>query len=371
MKSQNSVASANRFSSLQGLRGVAAATVVISHALGIFYVSGKDIETILESIGPISHLSGILAAKAVWVFFVLSGFVLTHQLATKPIGAFRFLGSRLVRLYLPVWVAINLNLLVIYLIQTSGKVIDFWIGAHPDSITTLGLIQEFLLIPDGYFLGPLWSLKWEVAFSLLVVLFWKAGVFNRFPVWTVFLSLAIATFGELIQNGWFKYIPMFVIGMSLHALRLRINQKKITVKLELFALFIAGLLPTISYLATSDFLFGETLRYVIDVPTSLIAICILFYVLMRSGLTSNLLETKPLQSLGDFSYSLYLFHLPLITFAFYFSNANVGWVALAFLASFVFSYFAYRIIEIPSHNLSRLIRGGSKVAKPKSAERLP
>ena len=355
----------NRFISLQGLRGVAAATVVVSHALGIFYVSGKDIGTVLEGFSPTSHFSGILAAKAVWVFFVLSGFVLTHQLASKPIGTFRFLGSRLVRLYLPVWVAITLNLMVIALIQRSGKVIDFWIGAHPDSITPIRLVQEFLLIPDGYFLGPLWSLKWEVAFSLLVVLFWKAKVIARLPVLTVVFSLVISTYGELVQNGWFKYIPMFVIGMALHSMLLKIKEKKISVRSEILALFVAGLLPTISYVATSNVFLGEALRYVIDVPTSLIAICILFYVLIRGGFTSKMLETKPLQSLGDFSYSLYLFHLPLITFAFYFSSASVSWVFVAFLASFGFAYLAYRVIEIPSHDLSRLIRGGSKAAKPR------
>ena len=357
--------SSKRFTSLQGLRGVAAATVVVSHAFGIFYVSGKDIGTVLESFGPISHLSGILAAKAVWVFFVLSGFVLTHQLASKPIGAFRFLGSRLVRLYLPVWVAITLNLIVIALIQGSGRVIDFWIGGHPDLITPLGLVQEFLLIPDGYFLGPLWSLKWEVAFSLLVVLIWKAKVIARFPGSTVVLSLVISTYGELVQNGWFKYIPMFVVGMALHSMLLKIKEKRIAPRFEILALLIAGLLPTISYVATSSVFLGEALRYVVDVPTSLTAICVLFYVLIRGGFTSKVLETKPLQSLGDFSYSLYLFHLPLITFAFYFSSASVGWVFVAFVASFGFAYLAYRVIEIPSHNLSRLIRGGSKAAKPK------
>jgi peptidoglycan/LPS O-acetylase OafA/YrhL len=358
MGSGESVVSSKRFTSLQGLRGVAAATVVVSHALGIFYVSGNDIGTVLESFGPISHLSGILAAKAVWVFFVLSGFVLTHQLASKPIGTLRFLGSRLVRLYLPVWVAVTLNLLVIGLIQGSGRVIDFWIGGHPDSITPLALVQEFLLIPDGYFLGPLWSLKWEVAFSILVVLFWKAKVIGRFPGSTVVVSLVISTYGELVQNGWFKYIPMFVIGMALHSMLLKIQDKKITPRFEILALIAAGLLPTISYVATSNFFFGEALRYVIDVPASLIAICVLFYVLIRGGFTSGILETKPLQTLGDYSYSLYLFHLPLITFAFYFSNASVGWVFVAFVASFGFAYLAYRTVEIPSHNLSKLIRGG-------------
>lgn len=182
---------------------------------------------------------------------------------------------------------------------------------------------------------------------------------SRFPVLTVVVSLALATFGELIQNGWFKYIPMFVIGMALHSLLLKTQEKSISLRFEILALVIAGLLPTISYLVTSDYFLGDDLRYVIDVPTSLVSICVVFYVLIRGGLTAKVLKTKPLQSLGDFSYSLYLFHLPLITFAFYFSNASVGWVFLSFVASFGFAYLAYRAIEIPSHNLSRFIRGAS------------
>jgi peptidoglycan/LPS O-acetylase OafA/YrhL len=348
-----------RFASLQGLRGIAAATVVVSHALGIFYISGADAGTVLESIRAVSHLSGILAAKAVWIFFVLSGFVLTHQLESRSSSAVRFVGARLIRLYFPVWFAIALNFGVIALIHSSGREIGFWIGGDPDLITPVNVVEEFLLLPEGYFLGPLWSLKWEVAFSLLVVLFWRVNLLKRFPLATIFVSLCVATYGELIQNGWLKYLPMFVIGMALHTLILGRWESEVSGRMEIVVLFVTLSLPTISYLITSETFLGVEYRYVLDVPISLVAISILFVAIIRGRFVRKLLEIKPLQNLGDFSYSLYLFHLPLISFAFYFSNASVMWVLLAFGLSFPIAYICYRLIEVPSHRLSKKIRGSS------------
>jgi peptidoglycan/LPS O-acetylase OafA/YrhL len=346
-----------KFASLQGLRGIAAATVVVSHALGIFYISGADSGTFLENIQAVSHLSGILAAKAVWVFFVLSGFVLTHQLESRSSNTVRFVGARLVRLYVPVWFAIALNFGVISLIESSGRDLGFWIGADPNLINPLKVVEEFLLLPEGYFLGPLWSLKWEVAFSLLVVLFWKVKLLKRFPIATVLVSLCFATYGEIIQNGWLKYLPMFVIGMALHTVILGRWKSELNGQMEIVVLLATLLLPTVSYLITSETLLGVEYRYVLDVPTSLVAISILFVAIIRGKFLRKLLEIKALQNLGDFSYSLYLFHLPLISFAFYFSNASLMWVLLAFALSFPIAYLCYRLIEVPSHRLSKKIRG--------------
>jgi peptidoglycan/LPS O-acetylase OafA/YrhL len=346
-----------RFDGLQGLRGVAAATVVVSHALGIFYISGADAGTILESIRAISHLSGILAAKAVWIFFVLSGFVLTHQLESRSVGAFRFIGARLARLYIPVWAAIILNFSVIALIQSSGREINFWIGGDPSLINPVNVVEEFLLLPEGYFLGPLWSLKWEIAFSLVVVLFWKTQFVKRFPIPTTLFCISVSTYGELIQNGWLKYLPMFVIGMALHTFIFGSRVSTMSSRMETGALFAALSLPTVSYLVTSEAFLGVAYRYVLDVTTSLLAIVILFVVIIRGRLIRTALELKPLQSLGDFSYSLYLFHLPLISLSFYFSDASVVWVLIAFVLSFPLGYLCYRVIEVPSHRLSKRIRG--------------
>jgi peptidoglycan/LPS O-acetylase OafA/YrhL len=115
--------------------------------------------------------------------------------------------------------------------------------------------------------------------------------------------------------------------------------------------------PTASYLMTSEAFLGVEYRYVIDVPVSLLAISLLFVGIIRGRLIRKVLEFKPLQVLGDYSYSLYLFHLPLISFSFYISNASVFWVMLASLATFPVAFLFYRFIEVPSHRLSKKIRG--------------
>lgn len=349
-----------RLSSLQGLRGVAALTVVVGHFLAAFYLSGKDAGTILESLRPISHLFGILAHKAVWIFFVLSGFVLTLQLDSRHHTYFRYLGSRLVRLYFPVWFAIIVNLLVIWSIGLSGQKIDFWIGPNPEGITALGLVYEFLLFPDSYFLGTLWSLKWEVVFSIFAFAAWRTGFFKNRPILTIFASSSLAMVGEYLVNGWLKFLPMFLVGVALFYLRQQKwakNKSKISSMSELGVLVLAMSFPIAGFALTAFTDAGvDNLRYILDVPLSLASVSLVFFALSRGKILDRVLSLKWLQSLGGFSFSLYLLHAPIILLGLYLSDFNVL-VGVAFLALTIpISYLAFVLVEKPVQRLSRKIR---------------
>lgn len=349
-----------RLSSLQGLRGVAALTVAVSHFLAAFYLTGKDAGTILESLRPISHLFGILAHKAVWIFFVLSGFVLTLQLDSGRHTYLRYLGSRLVRLYFPVWFAIIVNLLVIWSIGLSGQKIDFWIGPNPDGITALGLVYEFLLFPDSYFLGPLWSLKWEVVFSILAFAAWRTSFLKNQPILTIVVSSSLAMVGEYLVNGWLKYLPMFLVGVALyylHQQKWAKSKVKISRMSELGVLVLAMSFPVAGFALTAITDAGvDNLRYILDVPLSLASVSLVFFALSRGKILDRVLSLKWLQSLGDFSFSLYLLHAPIILLGLYLSDFNilVGVACLAF--TIPISYLAFVMVEKPVQRLSRRIR---------------
>lgn len=359
-----------RLASLQGLRGIAALTVAVSHFLAAFYLTGKDTGTVLESLRNVSHVFGILAHKAVWIFFVLSGFVLTLQLDSRPHTYLRYLGSRLIRLYLPVWFAIVFNLIVIWTIIQSGKEIEFWIGPNPEGMTLLGLIYEFLLFPDSYFLGPLWSLKWEVVFSVLAFAAWRTGFFRTHPLMTIGLSAALSMVGEFLVNGWIKYVPMFVVGVALYYLyrdKWGKDQTKLPVVSEVGIVFLAVLLPVAGFVLTAFTDAGiENLRYIIDVPLSLISVSLIFLALSRGFYLKRFLSLKWLQSLGDFSFSLYLLHAPIILLGLYLSDFNVlvGFACLGL--SIPLSYLAFRFIEKPVQKLSRSVRTGSSPQGPQA-----
>jgi peptidoglycan/LPS O-acetylase OafA/YrhL len=352
-----------RLRSLQGLRGIAALTVAVSHFLAAFYLTGKDAGTVLESLRPVSHLFGILAHKAVWIFFVLSGFVLTLQLDSRQHTYLRYLGSRLIRLYLPVWFAIVVNLSVIWTIGQFGQKIEFWIGGDPEAITFPGLVLEFLLVPDGYYLGPLWSLKWEVVFSILAFAAWKTGLFRKYPLITIVSASALSMLGEHLSNGWIKYLPMFIIGVALYHLHHNkwVNKKDtLSVFSEIGVLALAVFLPASGFVLTGLKELGlENLRYVLDVPLSLLATSLLFFALSRGRFLKNVLSIKWLQFLGDISFSLYLLHAPIILLGLYLSNFNILVGLTCLVVSIPLSYVAFKLVEKPVQNLSRKVRSDS------------
>jgi peptidoglycan/LPS O-acetylase OafA/YrhL len=69
---------------------------------------------------------------------------------------------------------------------------------------------------------------------------------------------------------------------------------------------------------------------------------------------SRVLSSAPLVQVGNYSYSLYLWHWPFIVFAYLLSNGNEFAVLLAAVLSFVPAYFSYRYIENPIRELKHL-----------------
>lgn len=111
-----------RVRSLDGLRGLAAITVVASHALMVVPAMALTIRTPPSDVASVqwwlyhTPLNLLWAGQqAVLVFFVLSGFVLAELVSRSSTrnGWMRgFYAQRFVRLYLPVWGAVGLAALL-------------------------------------------------------------------------------------------------------------------------------------------------------------------------------------------------------------------------------------------------------------------
>jgi peptidoglycan/LPS O-acetylase OafA/YrhL len=88
----------------------------------------------------------------------------------------------------------------------------------------------------------------------------------------------------------------------------------------------------------------------------LISIGLLFLVLLRGTILRSFLETKPLQFLGDISFSLYLLHSPVLLVTAYLTDFDLTLVFIAFLFVFPLSYFSFKFVEQPSMKLARKLR---------------
>ncbi|WP_166784115.1 acyltransferase family protein [Cryobacterium suzukii] len=232
-----------RLGRLDALRGVAALVVLAHHVsmsmpeIAAAYDSSDGVT--LFSAGwwaTLSPLKVFLAGpEFVLVFFVLSGFVLVRSpLAAREAGPrydwSAYYVRRVIRLAAPVVVSVGLAVVWIVLVpRTVGAAGGPWLARQDTPDLGLGnLLREASIIgvtrrPDIN--PPLWSLVWEMWFSLLLPVFVAVAAFTRKPVsvrirrillWVVLLC-ALAGIGYVTTTQPFMYLPPFALGALLAA----------------------------------------------------------------------------------------------------------------------------------------------------------
>jgi peptidoglycan/LPS O-acetylase OafA/YrhL len=212
------------FVTLDGLRGVAAITVVIFH----------------YSI----HLGHPLlpnAYLAVDFFFALSGFVIAHAYERKlraGQGFASFMRKRLVRLYPLYWIGITLPLALVWL-QTALHLPH---ANRPLAIASYLFGLGFLPVPDALtsvkgsvfpLNDPAWSLSLEIAVNALYALGCARLTDRRLAALLAFAGLALAAaaftyHGLAVGNdwpsylgGWARVLWSFFAGIMLYRLYCR------------------------------------------------------------------------------------------------------------------------------------------------------
>jgi peptidoglycan/LPS O-acetylase OafA/YrhL len=363
-----------RVRSLDGLRGFAAFAVVLCHSLlssQLFYhalfipvhPSRFSVSWWLTR-PPLNLLwSG---QQAVVIFFVLSGLVVSLPFvrdAAAPVSSWvGYYPRRLVRLYVPVWAAVGLAALIATAVKRHG--IDGgseWVLFHnnPD---WAGVRRDVTLVhgTDGLN-GPLWTLRWEVIFSLLLpgyVVF--ARVARRASLVKVLLMLDLVAVGVHTGHETLTYLPLFGTGAALagdlDGVR-RLGEWLTRHRLAALALVIISLalldLNAIRLLFGPASLHDATTLVSWGAGATLLVVLVLVAAPVRRGC-----ESRVGQWLGRQSFSLYLVHEPIVvSVAILFGpNTSIYLVAavgvpLAVAASWLFQ----RLVEGPAHDLSRYV----------------
>lgn len=227
----------SRLASLDGLRGVASLVVLVCHTL---LTVPRLAETGFQSgsATPGSWEWWLVATPlhvlwegtgAVYLFFVLSGFVLTLPF-TKPadrLPSWRsYYPKRLARLYLPVWAAVAFAA-ALWAVVPRPKTGSGWIDAMGAGVTPERILGDAtLLFTDGLVVPPLWSLRWEMWFSLLLpayvlvaVALHRAARVHWMPWAQWAAAAALIGVGTTTVNGFVRDLPLFLLGALLAAHR--------------------------------------------------------------------------------------------------------------------------------------------------------
>lgn len=367
-----------RVTQLDGLRGLAALVVVACHALSTLPGIGSAVSgdrsaglNTAEAWAVFSPLHVLWnGTPAVHVFFVLSGFVLVLPF-TRPGAAGKwaqYYAKRFFRLYLPAWASLAVAVALMAIIPRSASPLQSpWADIYVTDPSLGQVLKDGLLLLNASTINtPLWSLKWEVLFSLLLPVYVLVALrWRRFWHVKVVLALLLAAAGALLDVEALSYLPIFAVGAVLGAERERIRElTRPWPRFVWFFVAAAGI-----FLANAEWISPEQpipgVEAVVTVGATLI---VLLFVSCRSA--KRLGDTAAAQWLGRVSFSLYLVHLPVILAGVTLLRSVSLPLALAVsvAASFVIAELFYRYVEQPSHRLSmavgRAVGRGSRSDAP-------
>jgi peptidoglycan/LPS O-acetylase OafA/YrhL len=371
-----------RVTQLDGLRGIAALVVVACHLLSTLPGIGDAVfEQRSVALSPAETWTVFSPLHLLWngtpavhVFFVLSGFVLILPFTKAGPGKSwaPYYAKRLLRLYLPALAALALALALIGAVpRTASPLQSTWADMY---VTNPGAVQiakdAALLMGASTINTPLWTLRWEVLFSLLLPVYVVVALrWRRFWHLKLGLVVALAAVGAVQHIDWLIYLPIFAIGAIIGAERDRIRElTRSWPRLVWLPVTAAGLL-----LANAEWF--SPAKPVTGVEALVtIGATLLVLVFLLCGSAKKLGDTRVAQWLGRVSFSLYLVHLPIILAGVTLLRSVSLPLALAVSAAAAFgaAELFYRFVERPAQRLSvaagraveRRLRRGDRGERP-------
>ncbi|MBJ6801421.1 acyltransferase family protein [Geomonas propionica] len=353
------VSPSNRFLMLDALRGIAALAVVFQHLYANLSINVKEWF-------PISaHLVITHGYLGVPVFFVISGFVITHSVDCQKISPAytgRFALRRAVRLDPPYWFTIAVSLLLLNLKACSVGLSSNEVWPDKNSI-----FAHLFYAQDLLHYKPLsavyWTLCLEIQLYLAYILLsgvalWLARIFktsNNYIYIIIHVIVGVysaAAYSQIVPAGihglFIQYYHFFLLGVLTYMVF--VDQK--------FSMLLFGFIG-----------YEALILFVSDINANVVAGCmtaILCYSAIKLRKLQTGLDFRPFQYLGSISYSLYIIH------------ADIGWkiisvgkrflpykinlagflllFAVGLAVSICAAHLLWKFIEKPSNQLSKKLK---------------
>ena len=326
------------YTALDGIRGFAVLLVLLDHSWGYFTGAGT---------------------AGVWIFFVLSGFLLTIPFVAKPE---RGIDPQYMRSYLLRRLMRIIPMYYVYVI------VSYFIGGNVSS----GAIRHLLFLQGD---GHLWTIQQEMLFYLILPLIMTANylLFRGRPPWII-ATLAVMM---VSANLWLDksvislysisisrppFVGVFICGMLFsyiyHGVILNREIKFLQSPLFRRGASALALVTVFFYvLLGTDNLFepGTYLPHKIPGWFGVTAGMLIITVLVTPGtLYSRLFSWTPLRALGLVGYSFYLWHPMVISLVKLLQDHYLGfrthplWLVFSvLLLTYLLSAFTYTYIERP------------------------
>ena len=351
--------------SIQALRALAAVAVMVSHLYGV--------ENKHTGGTPILSEMALVGVSGVDLFFVISGFIMVWIAGDADPGvrnAGKFMFARIMRIY-PIWwlfaAAMSAYLFITYVVPWDAE------GVAQMVISVCQhLLNSTLLIPHKALpvLQVGWTLIHEVYFYAMFAALLLLPQVYRVPalvVWAVIIVASISAqltgfyADSLIALLLFPMTLEFLLGAAAAWLLKGTDGAFRWLALVIGLVWLAFAMVSVDF--TEALYSAPTQRTLFYGP----AFALLVYALVAFEQKNRLAEFIPqsLVRLGDWSYSLYLCHLLVISAVarlFYpqFGSPgiidNLVFLGLAVSAAILISALSFYIFESPVQNASRRLR---------------
>jgi peptidoglycan/LPS O-acetylase OafA/YrhL len=273
-----------------GIRGTAVLVVLCMHAVSVFFPATMPYLTGMGKVG-------------VWLFFVLSAFLLSHKFITRGFDASGLLSYAVGR---------TIRILPLFVIAVCVYSIA---GFYPAS-------EIINIVTFQYGFGHLWTIPVEFKFYFLLPFFTFTAIYinSKFgekalaalSVFFIIIHQFFFPFFELKENviGMMWYIPSFLIGIITSVIYSNKRMKISLLRSDLMVTAVVALI-VLSSPGARHALFGTEMTKNLQqqfIPLSLLWAVFLLLLVDGKGLWGKLMASTIFKKLGHWSFSIYLFH---------------------------------------------------------------
>ncbi len=361
MPGSSSPSTKNHLTYLDSARGIAALMVFASHFIGLFLHDKMNVHYLFLIFN---------GNDAVSFFFVLSGFVLSYKylVLDKPLDIKKYYVTRIFRIFPAYFIAVTISALMANREQMNLNTLtdlfilnkrQFW-----EEALLFRLYNKYLIVG--------WSLTIEMGVSLIIPFFVALAIRDKKLIsYLIVVLLVIGVyfcnslhflFGVLIacyfskirdasfkETKWYKYryaiLPLAFVLFSLRHI-------DAIAPLGSMYNYLAG------YLSVDFFVYSGIAAFVF-----LVAI-------IHSRSAQKFLEKKPLIFMGKISYGVYLVHVTLLNYIYYFFTHYdtpahhilllILAVIIYFMGTLVAATLMHYLIELPFIRVGKRIVGRMK-----------
>ena len=327
---------------IDGLRGLAIIFIVLSHFNQLNFVSG-----------------------GVNIFFVISGYLITHILLSQKINPVVFYQTRFKKLYPDLFLISLITFLLFLLLGDFHQ----WSLILRSFIASTLIIYNFFLIKIGIIYGQeeyinpflhFWAMCVIVQFYLVFPFILKFIFFfkkkftlteNFIPVSLILISTTlILTNYTLEDNILFNfYSPLsrvwqFLLGACFYFL----VKSKTKTNLDKFAIYIGIFFIFIWQLNLEWFYSWQKKQILLTITT------LFFLFSTKENIFNKILSIKPLRYVGKISFLLFLIHLPVMYFVSTWFEQGVVFVSLVLMGFITYFYNKFRFSNLYLYTTSFL-----------------